>query len=1158
MKNILSKFRLITLMHIIFVATAGLILASCGGGGGGGGGGGAGPIASSKAMTAFTFSTPAATGTINESAKTIALTVPAGTNVTALVATFTTTGSSVQVGSAAQVSGTTPNDFTSPVAYTVIAADSTTAQYTVTVTIASASSKAITSYSILGVAGVINETAKTIAVTLPSGTSISALTAKFTSTGASVTVSGTAQTSATTQNNFASPVIYTVIASDNSTAQYTVTISVSTSGVRDFTLKSNNVSIDLPSVITFSFQVKDQAGKYVSSLSTSDFYILEDGLAIAPSESFQELVPLSQIPYTLKTVLLIDVSASINTTDLANMKTAALNMVANLLPHQQIAVYKFDDTFTQVATFTNNKTTLNTAINALTIGNPSTNLYGAISNAVSLWTDSTSATQITKGFLVAITDGADTAGISTLNAALASIGTKSVYTIGAGAQADTGALTSLGNAGYLSISDYSKLQPALTQISANVAAEASSFYFMHYSTPKRSGAHNLTLGVANNTNTSTNATIKSSFSASGFSSITPLSSFAITPSPTTVSLGLTQQLTATGTLLSTGAPQYLTNTTAWSSSDTSIATVSSTGLVTGVANGTATIFATAPAGNMFKFASASVTVADLPPTVPANLLAAAASLQISLSWSASTDADLTPVAGYKIYRDGIYLKTVTGISAVETGLTNNTTYCYTVSAIDTANNESAKSSQSCALFSDWAPTIVANLTSTGGATQVSLTWTASTDADATPVAGYKIYRGGTYFKTVTGTTTVDTGLTNNTTYCYKVSAIDTAGNESAQSAQSCALFLDSPPTVVVNFTATGGATQVYLSWAAATDTDSTGIAGYKIYRGGTYLKTVTGTNTFDASLTTNTTYCYTVSAIDTAGYESAQSTQSCALTTPHQFAYAANSGNGTISVYTINATTGALSAGTAVNNTGSTPYSVAVDPTGKFAYVANASSNSILVYTINPATGALTAGTAVSSEAGPESVAVDPTGKFAYVANIVGTISAYTINASTGALTSVGAAVAAGLQPSSVTVDPTGKFAYAANYVANTISVYTINSTSGALTAGTAVSSGAGPRSVTVDQTGKFAYAANEGSNNISVYTIDQTTGALTAGTAVSSGSSPLSVTVDPTGKFAYAANSGNGTISVYSINSTTGALTAGTAVAAGAHPTSVKTTGPL
>ncbi len=51
-----------------------------------------------------------------------------------LVASFTTTGAGVTVGPADQVSGTTPNDFTNPVPYTVTAVDGTSTVYTVTVT----------------------------------------------------------------------------------------------------------------------------------------------------------------------------------------------------------------------------------------------------------------------------------------------------------------------------------------------------------------------------------------------------------------------------------------------------------------------------------------------------------------------------------------------------------------------------------------------------------------------------------------------------------------------------------------------------------------------------------------------------------------------------------------------------------------------------------------------------------------------------------------------------------------------------------------------------------------------------------------------------------------------------------------------------------------
>jgi len=65
----------------------------------------------------------------------ISVNVPMGTDVTALVATFTHTGASVAVGEAAQTSGVTANDFTAAVTYTVTAADATTQDYVVTVTV---------------------------------------------------------------------------------------------------------------------------------------------------------------------------------------------------------------------------------------------------------------------------------------------------------------------------------------------------------------------------------------------------------------------------------------------------------------------------------------------------------------------------------------------------------------------------------------------------------------------------------------------------------------------------------------------------------------------------------------------------------------------------------------------------------------------------------------------------------------------------------------------------------------------------------------------------------------------------------------------------------------------------------------------------------------
>ena len=178
------------------------------------------PESSAKAIKTFSLNEVA--GTIDEAEHTITVIMPSGTDVTNLVATFTTsTGASVTVGSTPQVSETTPNNFTSPVTYTVTAADAKTQDYTVTVTVAG---KSITAFSLNGVAGTINEAGKTITVTMPADTDVTALVATFTAPGASVKVGSTVQVSGTMPNNFTSPVVYTVTAVDAETQNYTVTV----------------------------------------------------------------------------------------------------------------------------------------------------------------------------------------------------------------------------------------------------------------------------------------------------------------------------------------------------------------------------------------------------------------------------------------------------------------------------------------------------------------------------------------------------------------------------------------------------------------------------------------------------------------------------------------------------------------------------------------------------------------------------------------------------------------------------------------------------------------------------------------------------------------------------------------------------------------------
>jgi hypothetical protein len=185
---------------------------------------------------------------------------------------------------------------------------------------------------------------------------------------------------------------------------------------------------------------------------------------------------------------------------------------------------------------------------------------------------------------------------------------------------------------------------------------------------------------------------------------------------------------------------------------------------------------------------------------------------------------------------------------------------------------------------------------------------------------------------------------------------------------------------------------------------------------------------------------------------------------------------------------------------------------GQFAYVANFNSNNVSAYTIDPSTGALTAiaGSPFTAGSFPRSVAVDPSGKFAYVLNEGGNVSGYTINPSTGALTTiVGSPFTTGGDPRSMAVDPSGKFAYVANFGGG-VSGYTINPTTGALTpiAGSPFAAGNEPNIVAVDPSGKFAYVTNVNDNNVSGYTIDPSTGALTAiaGSPFAAGVGPFSV----------------------------------------------------
>jgi hypothetical protein len=77
----------------------------------------------------------------------------------------------------------------------------------------------------------------------------------------------------------------------------------------------------------------------------------------------------------------------------------------------------------------------------------------------------------------------------------------------------------------------------------------------------------------------------------------------------------------------------------------------------------------------------------IPPAVPGGLVAGVDSLQINLSWAASTDN--VGVVGYDIFVNDVALTSTTATSFQHTGLTAGATYHYRVSAYDAAGNNSA-------------------------------------------------------------------------------------------------------------------------------------------------------------------------------------------------------------------------------------------------------------------------------------------------------------------------------------------------------------------------------------------------------------------------------------------------------------------------------------
>ena len=172
--------------------------------------------------------------------------------------------------------------------------------------------------------------------------------------------------------------------------------------------------------------------------------------------------------------------------------------------------------------------------------------------------------------------------------------------------------------------------------------------------------------------------------------------------------------------------------------------------------------------------------------------------QVSLSWGAPVSNGGSAITGYRIYRStvsgGEVLLVSVGVSGsyVDSGLVNGTTYYYQVSAVNSLGEGGRSSERSAAPVAQLIVTIPSAPTitlATGGDHQVSLTWSAPGSNGGSAVTGYRIYRSTasgseTLLTTVGATGYVDATTHNNTTYYYKVTAINAIGESAFSNERS--------------------------------------------------------------------------------------------------------------------------------------------------------------------------------------------------------------------------------------------------------------------------------------------------------------------------------------------------------------------------------------
>jgi predicted RNA-binding protein with TRAM domain len=284
------------------------------------------------------------------------------------------------------------------------------------------------------------------------------------------------------------------------------------------------------------------------------------------------------------------------------------------------------------------------------------------------------------------------------------------------------------------------------------------------------------------------------------------------------------------------------------------------------------------------------------PSAPAGLTATPGNTTAVLSWTAPANGG-SAITGYNVYEgttsggenysaavNGSTL--LTGTTDSVTGLTNATTYYFTVEAVN-AIGSSVASSEVFAIPAATVPGPPRNLTATPADVSAVVTWLAPTDPGGSSITSYKVTaadstlasRGGQTCSWTSGALScTTTGLTNGDSYTFTATATNSLGTGVASSASSAILPAVTAPAAPTGLKATPGNTTAALSWTAPANGGSA-ITGYNVYEGTAsggenYSAAVNGTllsgTTYSVTgLTNGTTYYFTVKAVNTVGSSAA-------------------------------------------------------------------------------------------------------------------------------------------------------------------------------------------------------------------------------------------------------------------------------------------------